>query len=192
MIFTPTPIAGAMVVDLEPRSDDRGFFSRSYCADEFAVAGIDHQVVQENVSFNLLAGTCRGIHFQRPPHAEAKLVRCTNGAIFDVLVDLRPESDTFGQWYGVELTGENRRALYVPTRCGHAYLTLTEGAEVTYQVSQRYNGPAEGGLRPEDSTIAIIWPMTPRIVSPKDASWPSFDDQVDELRATMQAQSPHS
>jgi dTDP-4-dehydrorhamnose 3,5-epimerase len=192
MIFTPTPIAGAMVIDLEPRSDDRGFFSRSYCADEFAAAGIDHEVVQENVSFNLLAGTCRGIHFQRPPHAEAKLVRCTAGAIFDVVVDLRPESNTFGHWHGVELTAENRTALYVPKRCGHAYLTLTDGAEVTYQVSQRYNGPAEGGLQPEDPSIAIAWPIPPRVVSPKDAAWPSFTEQRHDLRATMQDHSPHS
>ncbi len=185
MIFTPTPLAGSFVIDIEPRTDDRGFFSRSYCVEEFAAAGIDHRVVQENVSFNHLAGTCRGIHFQRPPHAEAKLVRCTAGEIFDVVVDLRPESDTFGEWYGVELTAENRRALYVPVRCGHAYLTLTDGAEVTYQVSHRYNGSAEGGLRPDDPAIGVQWPRPLSVVSPKDMDWPSLGEQRSQFEISM-------
>jgi dTDP-4-dehydrorhamnose 3,5-epimerase len=187
MIFTETPISGVVTIDVEPRSDDRGFFARSYCPSEFSKAGIDHVVAQENVSFNLRAGTCRGIHFQIPPFAEAKLVRCTAGRIFDVAIDLRPESSTFGSWFGAELSAANRTALYLPPRCGHAYLTLDDNSEVTYQVSQPYTPEAERGLPPEDPTIGIIWPLPLAVISPKDREWQSFAaarPQITEYMAT--------
>lgn len=186
MRFTSTTLHGVTMVELDERVDDRGFFARSYCPEEFAAAGITHVVAQENVSFNHRAGTCRGIHFQTPPHAEAKLVRCTAGAVFDVAVDLRPESPTFGAWFGAELTASNRRALYVPPRCGHAYLTLVDDTEVTYQVSAAYAPGSEGGLPPTDPTLSIEWPFVPMVLSDKDRAWAPFDEQVKRLRVAME------
>jgi dTDP-4-dehydrorhamnose 3,5-epimerase len=185
MIYTQSPIAGVFTIDLEPRSDDRGFFARSYCPTEFAVNGIEHPVAQENVSYNKTAGTCRGIHFQIPPFAEGKLVRCTSGRIFDVAIDLRPESPTFGDWFGAELSSDNRRSLYLPPRCGHAYLTLDDHTTVSYSVSQPYTPTAERCISPIDQGIGIVWPQPVCIVSDKDKNSGVFDDLKENISEWM-------
>src|SRR5262249_1709533 len=138
MIFTHTTLPGAFLVELEPHQDARGFFARAWCAKEFGEQGLATQVAQVNLAFNERKGTLRGMHYQSPPHAEAKLGRCTRGALYDVIVDLRPESETYTRWLGVELTSENRRALYVPEGFAHGYLTLADETEVFYQASEFY------------------------------------------------------
>ena len=175
MIFEETKLGGAFVVDLERREDERGFFARTWCADEFADHGLVNEVVQANVSWNAQQGTLRGMHFQQPPHAETKLVRCTRGAIYDVIVDLRPDSETYKHWLGVELTDENRRALFVPERFAHGYQTLVPDSEVVYQVSAAYAPDAEGGVRWDDPAFGIEWPDPGNaLLSDKDRSWPDF------------------
>jgi dTDP-4-dehydrorhamnose 3,5-epimerase len=175
VIFEQAKLGGVFVVDLERREDPRGFFARAWCAREFADQGLSTEVVQANVSFNPRQGTLRGMHFQRAPHAEAKLVRCTQGAIYDVVIDLRPESETYRQWLGVELTQENRRALYVPEGFAHGYQTLVPDAEVFYQVSEFYTADAESGVRWDDPAFAIEWPDPGNaLLSDKDRSWPDF------------------
>lgn len=176
MIFTPLELEGAFLVDLEPHPDERGFFARAWCREEFEAHGLNNALVQCNLSFNHLRGTLRGMHYQRAPHAEAKLVRCTRGAILDVIVDLRPGSPTHARWLGVELTEENRSALYVPEGFAHGYQTLTDGTETLYQVSAAYAPGAEGGVRWDDPAFGIEWPdADPRIVSDKDRAWPDYD-----------------
>lgn len=172
MIFTPIPLPGAVLVDLEPRTDPRGFFARSFCAREFEAQGLKPVIAQENLSFNHRRGTLRGLHYQAPPAAETKLVRCTAGAIWDVIVDLRPGSATYLRHFGVELSAANRRALYVPEMFAHGYLTLTDGAEVSYSVGEFYTPGAEGGLRWDDPALGIDWPVPVEVVSDKDAAWP--------------------
>ncbi len=174
MKFTPTPLAGAFVVDLEPRGDDRGFFARSFCAREFEARGLNPTLVQGNLSFSRIKGTLRGMHYQVAPAEETKLVRCTRGALFDVIVDLRPDSATFREWFGVELTADNRRALYVPAMFAHGFLTLVEDTEVTYLVSGYYAPAQERGLRHDDPALRIRWPGPIHLVSPKDAAWPDL------------------
>lgn len=175
MIFTETELAGAFVVDLERREDDRGFFARAWCANEFTDHGLNPRLVQANLSFNDRKGTLRGMHFQREPAAEAKLIRCTRGSIFDAIVDLRPGSRTFKRWIGVELTAENRRALYVPEGFAHGYQTLEPDTETYYLVSEYYTPEAEGGVRWNDPAFGIEWPDPANpLLSEKDASWPDF------------------
>jgi dTDP-4-dehydrorhamnose 3,5-epimerase len=174
MIFTETELQGAFVVDLEERADDRGFFARTWDENEFRDHGLNPRLVQCNLSFNHAAGTLRGMHFQNAPHAEAKLVRCTRGAVYDAIVDIRPGSPTFTRWIGVELTEENRRALYVPEGFAHGYQTLVDGAEVFYQVTEFYAPQAEGGYRYDDPAFGVEWPREVTVISPKDASWPEF------------------
>ncbi|HSM65618.1 MAG TPA: dTDP-4-dehydrorhamnose 3,5-epimerase [Ilumatobacteraceae bacterium] len=176
MKFIPTSIAGAVMVDLEPRSDDRGFFARSFCRDEFEAAGLEPAVAQCNVSYNRRAGTLRGLHFQTADAPEAKLVRCTRGAIFDVIVDLRPDSATLGEHVAVELTSDNRRALYIPPLFAHGYQTLDDDVEVLYQVSQPYTPNTERGLRFDDPVLAIDWPAAPSMITDKDRQWPLLGD----------------
>lgn len=175
MIFKPTPLVGAFLVELEERSDERGFFARSYCAKEFEEHGLKPDVAQANVSFNHRAGTLRGMHYQVPPAAETKLVRCTRGAIHDVIIDLRPESPSYLQHFGVDLTEENRLALYVPEMFAHGYLTLQDGAEVIYQVGEFYTPGYERGIHYNDSRFAIEWPHEVRVISDKDSAWPAFE-----------------
>jgi dTDP-4-dehydrorhamnose 3,5-epimerase len=176
VIFTETQIPGAFLVDIELREDDRGFFARAWDVDEFEAFGLAGRVAQCNVSFNRVAGTLRGMHFQRAPHEEAKLVRCTRGAIYDAIVDLRPDSPAFRRWIAVELSEENRRALYVPEGCAHGYQTLIDATETFYLVSERYTPGSEGGVRWDDPAFGIEWPHAdPRIMSEKDASWADFD-----------------
>jgi dTDP-4-dehydrorhamnose 3,5-epimerase len=175
MKFTETGLEGAWIVDVEPLSDDRGFFGRTWCAKEFAEHGMVADIAQCNLSFNHRKGTLRGLHYQVAPAAEAKFVRCTAGAVHDVIVDVRPGSDTYLQWIGVDLTAENRRALYVPPMFAHGYLTLTDGAEVMYQVSEFYTPGAERGARFDDPAFGIEWPVAIDVLSEKDAGWPSFE-----------------
>jgi dTDP-4-dehydrorhamnose 3,5-epimerase len=163
------------VVDLEKREDERGFFARAWCRDEFAQAGLSTDIVQCNVSFNHHQGTIRGMHYQTAPHEEVKLVRCTRGAVYDVIIDLRPESKTYMSWIGVELTAENRRMIYVPEGFAHGYQTLCDDVETFYQVSAFYTPGAEQGIRWDDPAFAIEWPEPKEIViSEKDRSWPEF------------------
>jgi dTDP-4-dehydrorhamnose 3,5-epimerase len=177
MIFTPTRLEPAHIVDFEKREDDRGFFARAWCQQEFEAHGLDTRVVQCNISFNERGGTVRGMHYQLAPHAEVKIVRCTRGAIYDVIVDLRPTSPTYKQWLAVELSAENGRALYVPEGFAHGYQTLEDGTETFYQVSAFYAPEAEQGFRWNDPAFAIEWPEAEgRVVSPKDASWPDYEE----------------
>lgn len=172
MKITTTPIEGPAIVDLELRQDDRGFFARTYCRQEFLNAGLDPAVEQCNLSYNHKAGTLRGMHYQVDPAPEAKLVRCTRGAILDVIVDVRPGSPTRFQHVAVELTEENRRAFYVPPYFAHGYLTLTDHAEVAYQVSTAYTPGVERGLRWDDPALRLPWPIEVAVISDKDAAWP--------------------
>src|SRR5262245_60677259 len=161
MIFQNTPLAGACLLEIEPHCDERGFFARSWCRDEFAAHGLDTRLVQCSISRNRLKGTLRGLHFQAAPHAEAKLVRCTMGAIYDVIVDLRPGSPTLCRHYGAMLTAENHRALYVPEGFAHGFLTLADESEVLYQMSEFYHADSSRGVRWNDSAFGIPWPNAP-------------------------------
>jgi dTDP-4-dehydrorhamnose 3,5-epimerase len=174
MIFTETPLAGAFVIALEPRDDERGFFARAFCRNELAEHGLDSNVVQANLSYNHRRGTLRGMHMQKPPHGEDKMVRCVAGAIWDAIVDLRPDSPTYLKWFGVELSAANRLMLYVPKGFAHGYQTLTDGSEVLYMVTQFYAPGAERGLRWNDPAFGISWPIADPILSPKDAAAPDF------------------
>ena len=172
MIITPTAVAGPAIIDLELREDERGFFARSFDRTEFAAAGLEPVVEQCNVSFNHRAGTLRGMHFQVAPATEAKLVRCTAGAVLDIIVDVREGSPTYLQHVAVELTATNRRSLYVPPMFAHGYQTLVDGAEVTYQVSEAYTPGTERGLRHDDPVLGLSWPLPVSAISAKDAGWP--------------------
>jgi dTDP-4-dehydrorhamnose 3,5-epimerase len=171
--FTETTVAGVVVVEPERREDDRGFFARTFCVDEFVAHGLDPAVVQCNISFNVLAGTVRGMHYQAPPVSETKLVRCTRGAILDVVVDLRPESPTYRQHVAVELTAANRLALYISKGLlAHGFQTLDDDTEVTYQMGERYTPGADRGFRHDDPAFGIEWPLPVSAVSDKDMNWP--------------------
>lgn len=172
MIFTETDLPGAFMIDLEEKPDERGFFARTFCREEFAAHGLEPDVAQCNVSTNHRAGTLRGMHYQVEPAAETKLIRCTQGAIYDVIIDMRPASPTYLSHVGVELTAANHRALYVPGLFAHGYQTLTDGAEVSYQVGERYTPGHERGLRHDDPAFGIDWPLPVSVISEKDASWP--------------------
>jgi len=174
MIFTETKLKGAFIIDVEPREDERGFFARSWCADEFRRHGLNSRLVQCNISFNNKRGTLRGIHYQVAPFPEAKLVRCTMGAIYDVIIDLRADSPTFKQWISVELTAENRRALYIPEDFAHGFQTLIDHTEVFYQMSEFYHPECARGLRWDDLAFGIEWPFAPRIISQQDAGYADF------------------
>lgn len=171
MRFEETPLAGAFVIEIEPHADDRGFFARAYCAREFEEHGLEPRVVQANLSYNRSKGTLRGMHYQAPPAGEAKLVRCIRGAIHDVIVDLRRDSPTYLQHVGVDLTAENRRALFVPALFAHGFQTLEDEVEVFYQVSEFYTPGAERGLRHDDPALGISWPLPVSEISDKDRSW---------------------
>ncbi len=174
MIFTETKLKGAFVVELKLIEDDRGFFARAWCNNELEAQGLNANLVQANTAYSKTKGTLRGIHFQKEPHQEAKLVKCIHGAIFDVIVDIRPSSATFGQWFGIELSAKNRKMLYVPEGFGHAYLTLQDDAEVYYSVTQFYHPEAEGGIKWNDPDIGIEWPIEPTVISDKDQALPNL------------------
>jgi dTDP-4-dehydrorhamnose 3,5-epimerase len=171
MRFVATQLPGVMIVEPEPRADERGFFARVYCPSAFAEAGIDFSPTQINLSRNTHALTLRGLHYQDAPFAEAKLVRVTAGRIFDVVVDLRP-GPTFRRWIGLELDALAARALFVPEGCAHGFLTLGEGADVLYQMGRDYMPGQARGLRWDDPALAITWPAPPRVISAADAGWP--------------------
>ncbi|MFT5445824.1 MAG: dTDP-4-dehydrorhamnose 3,5-epimerase [Gammaproteobacteria bacterium] len=170
MVLTQTPLSGAYVIALERLQDERGFFARSYCRDEFARAGLDVEFVQSNVSFNAYSATLRGMHFQTEPYPECKLVRCTMGAVYDVIVDIRPQSATRGDWFGVELSEENRVAVYVPGGFAHGFITLRDSSEVLYDMTEYYRPECACSLHWNDSDVGIDWPLQPRLVSSKDES----------------------
>lgn len=174
MNFVELPLAGAFVVEFEARADDRGWFARTFDRDAFADHGLAADVLQESASFNIRRGTLRGMHFQAAPHAETKLVRCTRGAVFDVIVDLRLGSATFCGWYGIELTPDTGRALYVPKEMAHGFLTLADGSEVAYQMTVPYVPEHARGVRYDDPAFAITWPHEPLVVSARDCSYPDF------------------
>ena len=172
MRFIETPVAGAWLVEVDPRRDERGQFARVWCRDEFAKKGLRADFLQCNASFNVKAGTLRGLHYQSEPFPEIKLIQCVRGRVFDVLVDLRPNSSTLRRWYGVELSAENRRQLYVPAGCAHGYLTLEDGCEVQYPVTEVYHPECERGVLWNDPAIGIEWPAVPVVISAKDQQWP--------------------
>ncbi|MFB2968450.1 dTDP-4-dehydrorhamnose 3,5-epimerase [Aerosakkonema sp. BLCC-F183] len=175
MQFTETQLQGAFLVDIEKISDRRGFFARIFCAKDFEERGLKPPIAQTNLSFNPKKGTLRGLHYQTPPVTEAKLIRCTKGAIYEVIVDMRPESPTYLSHIGVELTDENRRALYVPEMFANGYQALTDEAEAIYQVSDFYTHGYERGLRYDDPLLNINWPLSVSEISAKDASWPFLE-----------------
>lgn len=172
MDFKATEISGVWVIDPAPHVDDRGRFMRAWCSQEFAQHEIAFAPVQANMGYSLRVGTVRGMHFQRDPSPEAKLVRCTRGAMFDVVVDLRPESPTWRHWYGVELTPENGRMLYLPERCAHGYQTLVDHTEMHYMTSAFYDTTAASGVRFDDPALRIVWPLPATAVSDQDRTWP--------------------
>jgi dTDP-4-dehydrorhamnose 3,5-epimerase len=174
MIFTHTAIAGAYIIDPERLEDERGFFARVWCRREFKAQGLNPGLVQCSISFNRKRGTLRGMHYQAPPHAEAKLVRSTSGAIFDVIVDLRPESKTFRQWFSVELSADNRRMLYIPEGMAHGFLTLRDDTEVFYQMSEYYAAEFTRGVRWNDPAFGIRWPANVAVMSERDRNYPDF------------------
>ncbi len=180
MYFRETGLAGAMVIDPSPHQDDRGRFLRAWCTKEFAGHGLDFLPVQANMGLSTRKGTVRGMHFQVAPAPEAKLVRCTRGAMFDVVLDVRPASPTFGKWYGVELSAENSRMLYVPEGCAHGYQTLEEFTEMYYMTSAFYNSGAARGVRFDDPLFGIQWPLPTAIVSEQDRNWPLVDQEAPE------------
>jgi dTDP-4-dehydrorhamnose 3,5-epimerase len=172
MVFQETPLSGAYVIDIEPRVDQRGFFARAFCRKEFEEHELETNIVQGNISFNESAGTLRGMHYQRSPHAEVKLVRCTRGSIFDVIVDLRLNSPTYRKWFGDILSAENRRMMYVPKGFAHGYQTLDDQSEVLYMVTETYAPSCESGVRWDDPAIGIEWPLPEPIVSERDRQHP--------------------
>jgi dTDP-4-dehydrorhamnose 3,5-epimerase len=185
MIFSETRLAGAYTVDIDRRKDDRGYFARMFCADEFSAHGLRSMVAQASVSFNAKRGTLRGLHFQYPPAAETKYVRCTKGAVFDVIVDLRPESPTYLEHLALVLSAENGRGLYVPKRFAHGFVTLENDTELTYFISESHAPNAEGGLRYDDPMLGVDWPLPARVVSPRDMAWSSICEIEDALRFRM-------
>ncbi len=178
MIFSESRVSGAYLIDVERHSDRRGFFARAWCKAEFEAAGLKTDFVQANIAFNIEKGTVRGLHYQVTPHSEAKLVHCTRGAIYDVIVDLRADSPSYHQWLGVELTSENHRMLYVPEGCAHGYQTLTDDSEVFDLVTQLYAPDVERGIRYDDPAFHIEWPEEVQIISDKDRSWAGYSAEL--------------
>jgi len=185
MIFSPTKLKGAYIIDLERREDERGFFARAFCQKEFEAHNLKPLIAQANVAFNVKRGTLRGMHFQFPPFAETKLVRCTRGAILDIIVDLRPESPTYLDHISVELTEDNNRALFVPERFAHGYQTLRDKTETSYQVGEFYAPAAESGLMYNDPRLSLEWPLPIHVISEKDQKFKSLKDIEPELRQRM-------
>jgi dTDP-4-dehydrorhamnose 3,5-epimerase len=175
MIFKESTLAGAYTIELARVDDERGFFARTYCAEEFAARGLPAQMPQCSVSFNSRKGTLRGLHFQAAPHTEEKLVRCTAGAIFDVIVDLRVDSPTQRRWFATELTADNRRSLFIPRGFAHGFITMRDDTEVLYMISVPYAPGHDRGVRWNDPALAIQWPIEPAVISARDAGYPLLD-----------------
>jgi dTDP-4-dehydrorhamnose 3,5-epimerase len=174
MIFHEVAVEGAYVIDIEPRGDDRGFFARTFCRKEFEALNLNPHLAQANIAFTKARGTVRGLHYQLGPHAEAKLVRCTAGALYDLIVDLRPHSPTYKKWIGVELSSSNYRMLFVPQGCAHGYQTLVDESEISYNASEFYSPEAERGVRFNDPAFNFNWPLQVTSISDKDRSWPDY------------------
>jgi dTDP-4-dehydrorhamnose 3,5-epimerase len=174
MLFTDTSLKSAYIIDIEKVEDARGFFARFWCQDEFRANDLNTNWVQGNVSVSRSKGTLRGLHYQIAPFEETKLVRCTRGALFDVMLDLRPDSSTFGEWFGVPLSADEHRMLYVPEGIAHGILTLVDNTEASYLVSQFYKPHAEAGVRYNDPAFGIKWPLEIQVISKKDANWPNY------------------
>src|SRR2546427_13307073 len=185
MIFIETKLKGAFILDVDRGEDNRGFLARFFGQRKFAMPGLKPLIAQANVAFNKMKGTLRGMHFQFPPAAETKLVRCTRGAILDIIMDLRPESPTYLHHVAVELTADNHRGLYVPERFAHGYQVLEDGAETSYQVGEFYTPEAEGGLRYSDPLLGLKWPLPITEISPKDDNWKLLADVESELKRRM-------
>src|SRR5436190_23064539 len=185
MRFIETELKGAYIIELERREDERGFFARSFCQKEFAQHGLKPVIAQGNLASNRRKGTLRGMHFQYPPAAETKLVRCTRGAILDIIVDLRPESPTYLQHIEVELNEDNHRALYVPERFAHGYQVLVDKTETSYQVGEFYSPPNERALRYDDPALKLKWPLPVTVVSDKDKVAPLLETWADRLKREM-------
>ncbi len=184
MIFKETKLKGAFIVEPERLEDERGFFARAFDESEFEKRGLKSRFVQCNISFNSKKGTLRGMHFQKAPYPEARLVRCTMGAIYDAIIDLRPESPTFKQWIGTELSAENRRMLYIPERFAHGFQSLTDTAEVFYQMSEFYHPECASGVRWNDPAFGIEWPPGEKILSDADKNWHKIkEDESDSFNA---------
>jgi dTDP-4-dehydrorhamnose 3,5-epimerase len=172
--FTETPLAGAYVIDIEPHADERGFFARTWCREEVGALGLNADVAQCSTSYNKRRGTLRGMHYQARPYAECKFVRCIRGSIYDVILDLRPSSPTYQEWFGVELTADNRRGLYIPEDLAHGFQTLADDTEVYYQISAFYRPDYSRGVRWNDPAFGIRWPLAERVMSERDLSFPDF------------------
>ena len=185
MIFTETKLTGAYIIDIDRKEDERGFFARAFCQKECESYGLKTTIAQVNVAFNHKKGTLRGMHFQYPPAAETKLVRCTRGAILDIIVDLRPESATYLQHIAVELNEANHRALYVPERFAHGYQVLRDGTETSYQVGEFYTPSAEGGLLYNDPRLGLVWPLPVTVISEKDQRFGLLDEIESTLKQRM-------
>ena len=181
MLFTALDLFGAFIVAQERMEDTRGFFARTFCRDEFAARGLCGDFVQSSTSFNARRGTLRGMHFQQAPHDEVKLVRCTSGAILDVMIDMRPASQTFRRWTAVELSAANGRSVYIPGGFAHGFQTLADGSEVLYQMTARYNSAAAAGVRWDDPAFGIHWPIEPPILSERDATYPDFPREATKV-----------
>jgi dTDP-4-dehydrorhamnose 3,5-epimerase len=186
MIFTETKLKGAFIIDLERREDPRGFFARAFCQHEFAAHGLKPVIAQANIGFNLRKGTLRGMHFQYPPAAETKLVRCSRGAVHDIIVDLRPESPTYLEHITVELSADNHRGIYIPERFAHGYQALEDNTETTYHVGEFYTAGSEGGLLYNEPRLRLEWPLPVSVISDKDRQWkPLSEVEEEELKSRM-------
>ncbi len=174
MIFQETPLTGAYVIEPERIKDHRGFFARVWCKNELRQQGLETELAQTNVGFSYRKGTLRGLHFQEPPHTEVKIVRCTRGSVFDVIVDLRPESPSYKRWFGVELSEENCKMIYVPEGCAQGYITLTDNAEIYYHTSEFYHPESERGVRWDNSAFDFRWPMAPSVISRRGRAFPDW------------------
>jgi dTDP-4-dehydrorhamnose 3,5-epimerase len=175
MIFVDTDVAGVFEIQIEPQADERGFFARTWCENEFTEKSLDAHLVQCSLSYNAKKGTLRGMHFQAAPHAETKLVRCSKGAIYDVVLDLRRDSKTYCRWIGVTLTADKRNALYIPKGCAHGFLTLADDSEVFYQMSDFFHAHSARGVRWNDPAFGIVWPGKVEMISARDANYPDFE-----------------
>lgn len=177
MRFTATPIPGAWIIDINPHADERGFFARTLCQEEFKRCGLNGRMVQQSISWNRHKGILRGLHYQADPYGEEKLVRVTRGSVFDVIVDIRRDSETFGQWFGIQLSADNRRQLYIPKGVAHGFQTIDDETEVLYEMTVPYRPEAASGLRWNDPELCIVWPeIENRLISTKDQGLPLFSN----------------
>lgn len=182
MIFHDTPVAGARVLEVKRIEDHRGFFGRIWCQNELRQQGLKSEIAQANVGFSLKRGTLRGLHFQAAPHTEVKVVRCTRGSMFDVIVDLRPESPSYKRWFGIELSADNHKMLYVPEGCAQGYITLEDNTEMYYNTTEFYHPETASGVRFDDPEFGIEWPMAPAVISDQDRSWPDYAGRAAQLK----------